>query len=86
MSNFEIGDIVRWDTKAGAKEYAIVQIWDKDEPKQILVTDTDHVTMQCNIALLCDCTLVSKGNVETKTFKRHIETAKPIVEHIIGRD
>ena len=82
---FEIGDLILWDSVLGSKTYTVIDIWDTSEPKQLLVKDIE-ILEKCFIVLLCDCTLVSKGNVETKTFKRRIETAKPIVEHIIGSD
>ena len=85
---FEIGDIVKWSTPAGTKNVAIVELWNKSEPKMLLITDQDHITMDTKPVLECDCELVYRPDQEqvVREFTRKVETAKPIPNYTIVQE
>jgi hypothetical protein len=81
MNKFQIGDRVKWNTKSGTREFDVVDVWEDSEPKQLLVTDTEHVTLTCNIALARDCELISRDpEYKPKEYVREVRKVEPIIK------
>jgi hypothetical protein len=68
---FVAGNIIEWSPIPGkpGKPWRVVQAWE-DEPKRLLVTDPEGVTMRCDVALQCDCILLAKGEEPRVSYKR----------------
>ncbi len=85
---FQVGDIVQWDGVGTSKEHKrVVEVWCKDEPKQLLVTDVDGDTMKTVPALAADCVLIERREPPKRIASpfKPIEKADPR-NHKIAED
>lgn len=72
---FKPGNIVEWSPIPGrqGRSWRVVQCWDDGEPKRLLLTDIDGVTMRCDVALQCDCILLDNGTEPKTNYKRPVD-------------